>query len=255
MAQPIQKPPVRLDRLLAEAAGIPRLEARRAILKGQLTVAGQVCRRADDKVPPDAALALCGRPLVWSEHVYLMLDKPKGVVSAAADRADVTVVDLVRGAWPRRELFPAGRLDKDSTGFVLLTDDGDFAHALLAPRRHVDKTYRVLLDAPVTPAVEQAFAAGVTLASGERMLPAGLAADRGDPCRATVVLHQGVYHQIKRMLGVFDIGVCELRRVAIGGVQLDPALGPGGSRALTAAELLCLQNACQGKKETEKTPL
>lgn len=234
----------RLDRLLAEAAGIPRAEARRAILKGQVALDGAVCRRPDQKAQDTAALALAGRPLRWQKYVYLMLDKPQGVVSASRDGRDTTVADLVRAQYPRRELFPAGRLDKDSTGFVLLTDDGAFAHDLLAPKRHVDKVYEVLLDAPVTAGMLAGFAAGVVLADGEAMLPAGLKADPADPCRATVVLHQGVYHQIKRMFGVFGAGVCALRRVAIGGVPLDPALGPGGSRPLTGEELARLRAAC-----------
>ena len=238
----------RLDRLLAEAAGIPRTEARRAILSGQLAADGAVCRRPDQKIEDTAALTLAGRPLSWQKYVYLMLDKPQGVVSASRDGRDTTVTDLVREQYPRRELFPAGRLDKDSTGFVLLTDDGAFAHALLAPKRHVDKVYQVVLDAPVTPEMLAGFAAGVVLADGAAMLPAGLEADPQDPCRATVVLHQGVYHQIKRMFGVFGAGVCALRRVAIGGVPLDPALGPGGSRPLTGAELACLQAACGAVK-------
>ncbi|WP_419510131.1 pseudouridine synthase [Candidatus Allofournierella excrementavium] len=227
----------RLDRLLAEAAGIPRAEARRAILKGQVALDGAVCRRPDQKAQDTAALALAGRPLRWQKYVYLMLDKPQGVVSASRDGRDTTVADLVRAQYPRRELFPAGRLDKDSTGFVLLTDDGAFAHAILSPRRHVPKTYRVELDTPVTPAMVTAFAQGVTLADGQAMKPADLIPDPENPLAATVVLHQGVYHQIKRMFGVLDAGVNELHRQAIGGLALDPALAPGQWRPITEEEL------------------
>ena len=134
-------------------------------------------------------------------------------------------------------LFPAGRLDKTSTGFVLLTDDGAFAHAILSPRRHVPKTYRVELDTPVTPAMVTAFAQGVTLADGQAMKPADLIPDPENPLAATVVLHQGVYHQIKRMFGVLDAGVNELHRQAIGGLALDPALAPGQWRPITEEEL------------------
>ncbi|MDD2994212.1 MAG: pseudouridine synthase, partial [Pygmaiobacter sp.] len=155
------------------------------------------------------------------------------------------VTDFVKQDYPRRTLFPAGRLDKDSTGFVLLTDDGALAHDLLAPRRHVDKTYFVKVDTPVTKAMEQGFIQGVTLADGKRMLPAELLPDAKDPFAATVVLHQGVYHQIKRMFGVFDAGVVALHRVAIGGVVLDAALAPGASRPLTQSELALLQKAVQ----------
>lgn len=176
-----------------------------------------------------AAVTLNGQPLVLQQYVYIMLDKPKGVVSAAADKNDVTVVDLVGRAYPRRSLFPAGRLDKTSTGFVLVTDDGAFAHDILAPRRHVPKTYEVLLDTPLTPEMAAGFAAGVRLADGQRLQPAELSPGPDGPCSARVVLRQGVYHQIKRMFGVYGAGVNELRRTAIG--------GPGAGRRAGAGRL------------------
>ena len=124
-----------------------------------------------------------------------------------------------------------------------MTDDGAFAHDILSPRRHVDKTYEVLLDTPATAQMQAAFEAGVILADGERMKPAGLIIDAHDPMRVTVVLHQGVYHQIKRMFGVYQAGVNELRRTAIGPVKLDQALKPGGWRELTAEEYKKLRQA------------
>ena len=130
---------MRLDKYVAGAAQQSRSDVRRAIQKGLVCVNGAVCRSADAQVPAGAAVTLNGQPLVLQQYVYIMLDKPKGVVSAAADKNDVTVVDLVGRAYPRRSLFPAGRLDKTSTGFVLVTDDGAFAHDILAPRRHVQR--------------------------------------------------------------------------------------------------------------------
>ena len=227
---------MRLDKFLSGALQIPRSAARSLAGSGRVTVDGQVCRKADTPVPEGAAVALDGAPLTREEHVYLMLNKPDGVVSASEDGRDTTVVDLVRDAYPRRELFPAGRLDKTSTGFVLLTDDGPFAHRLLAPRRHVPKTYRVGLDGPVTNEMVEGFAAGVTLADGQTLHPARLQPDPTDPCAATVVLTQGVYHQIKRMFGVYGLGVNTLHRTAIGPVALDAALEPGQWRPLTEAE-------------------
>ena len=149
---------MRLDKYVAGAAQQSRSDVRRAIQKGLVCVNGAVCRSADAQVPAGAAVTLNGQPLVLQQYVYIMLDKPKGVVSAAADKNDVTVVDLVGRAYPRRSLFPAGRLDKTSTGFVLVTDDGAFAHDILAPRRHVPKTYEVLLDTPLTPEMAAGFA-------------------------------------------------------------------------------------------------
>ena len=228
---------MRLDKYVAGAAQQSRSDVRRAIQKGLVCVNGAVCRSADAQVPAGAAVTLNGQPLVLQQYVYIMLDKPKGVVSAAADKNDVTVVDLVGRAYPRRSLFPAGRLDKTSTGFVLVTDDGAFAHDILAPRRHVPKTYEVLLDTPLTPEMAAGFAAGVRLADGQRLQPAELSPGPDGPCSARVVLRQGVYHQIKRMFGVYGAGVNELRRTAIGGLALDAALGPGGFRELSPAEV------------------
>ena len=228
---------MRLDKFVAQSLQLTRSEARSLIGKGRVTVDGQVCKKADAALTGTETVAAGGRTLSCERYVYIMLNKPKGVVSASTDKRDRTVVDLLEGAFPRRELFPAGRLDKTSTGFVLLTDDGAFAHDILSPRRHVPKTYRVELDTPVTPAMAEAFRQGVVLADGQRMKPAELLPDPKNPLAATVVLHQGVYHQIKRMFGVLGAGVNELHRQAIGDLSLDPDLAPGQWRAITPAEL------------------
>ena len=234
---------MRLDRYLAERTGMTRSESRKAIAKGRVAVEGAVCRKADTQVPEDAAILLDGAPLAgaYRKFVYLMLNKPAGVVSASRDKRDTTVVDLAAAAYPRRALFPAGRLDKTSTGFVLLTDDGALAHDLLSPAHHVAKEYLVTLDTPLTDAMRRGFAAGVTLADGQRMAPAEAEPAGPDPCVVRVTLRQGVYHQIKRMFGVFGAGVNALHRLSIGGVALDPALAPGQWRELTAEELALLQ--------------
>ncbi len=227
---------MRLDRYVAEALGLTRSESRRAIQAGRVCLGGTVCKKADTRCADDAAVTLDGASLMREKAVYLMLNKPLGVVSASRDKADTTVVDLVAAAYPRRELFPAGRLDKTSTGFVIVTDDGAFAHDILSPRHHVPKTYRVTLDTPLTPEMIRGFAAGVTLADGETMAPAEVNALSPDGLTARVVLHQGVYHQIKRMFGVWGAGVDGLHREAIGGVALDETLAPGAFRPLTQAE-------------------
>ncbi len=229
--------PLRLDRYLCESLQITRSQAKELLSKGRVTVNGAVCKKADTKVAPADEVLAGGQPTAHQAFVYIMLDKPQGVVSASEDARDTTVVDLVRPAHPRRQLFPAGRLDKDSTGFVLLTDDGNFAHDILAPKRHVAKTYIVRIDTPLTQAMIDGFAAGVTLADGSVMHPAGLSGFAEDPSLTRVVLTQGVYHQIKRMFGTFGAGVVSLRRVAIGSLQLDPALGAGGWRELAPEEV------------------
>lgn len=237
---------MRLDKFVADAAQLTRSAARGLIAKGRVTVNGQVCKKADCALREGDSVCADGKPLACEEYVYIMLNKPAGVVSASTDGRDKTVVDLVGGAFPRRQLFPAGRLDKTSTGFVLLTDDGAFAHDILAPKRHVPKTYRVVLDTPVTDEMVEAFAAGVTLADGQTMQPARLIPDEADPFAATVVLRQGVYHQIKRMFGVLDAGVNQLHRTAIGGLALDEGLAPGAWRLITPEEKALIQAGGEG---------
>ena len=228
---------MRLDKYLAETAQCTRSEAKALLAKGRVTVNGAVCRKGDTQLKEADAVAVDGKALAYRQFVYLMLNKPEGVVSASRDKKDTTVVDLVAADFPRRELFPAGRLDKTSTGFVLLTDDGALAHDILSPAHHVEKQYVVTLDTPLTDAMRRGFAAGVTLTDGEMMAPAGVEPLTDDGLTVQVTLRQGVYHQIKRMFGVFDAGVNALHRESIGGVVLDPALAPGQWRELTAAEV------------------
>lgn len=231
---------MRLDKYVAQAMQITRSQARTLIARGGIAVDGQVCKKADASLNGTEQVQAGDKTLGTEAFVYIMLNKPQGVVSASTDKRDVTVVDLLQGAFPRRELFPAGRLDKTSTGFVLLTDDGTFAHDILAPKKHVSKTYEVTIDTPVTPRMVQAFEEGITLADGQTMQPAKLIPSSTDPYGATVVLKQGVYHQIKRMFGVLDAGVNRLHRTAIGGLELDESLAPGQWRKLTEQERLLI---------------
>ena len=228
---------MRLDKYVAEAVQCTRSESRAMIRGGRVSVNGAVCKRPEQQVSEMDEIQLDGKSRPRQDFVYLMLNKPAGVVSASSDARDTTVVDLVRSAYPRRELFPAGRLDKTSTGFVLITDDGAFAHDILAPRHHVPKTYRVTLDTPLTDEMVRGFAQGVTLADGVQLASADVTPLTGDRRTVQVVLHQGVYHQIKRMFGVYGAGVDGLHREAIGSVWLDDALAPGQWRELTAEEV------------------
>ena len=234
---------MRLDKYLSERLGIPRGESRKLAAKGRVTVNGVLTKKADTQIEEATAeVAVDGRLLAgaYQKYVYLMLNKPEGVVSAAQDKRDTTVVDLIGDAYPRRELFPAGRLDKTSTGFVLLTDDGGFAHEILAPKRHVSKTYTVGIDTPLTEEMRKGFAEGVTLADGTALSPAEVEALTSDGLTVKVRLRQGVYHQIKRMFGVYGAGVNALHRDAIGGLALDPALAPGQWRELSAEEVTAI---------------
>ena len=228
---------MRLDKYLAETAQCTRSEAKTLLQKGRVIVNGAVCKKGDAQLKAGDAVAVDGKTLQYQKFVYLMLNKPAGVVSASTDKRDTTVVDLVGGAYPRRELFPAGRLDKTSTGFVLLTDDGGFAHDILAPKRHVSKTYTVVLDTPLTAEMQAGFAQGVTLADGTELSPAEVEALTKDGLTVRVTLKQGVYHQIKRMFGVYGAGVNALHRDAIGGLALDKTLEPGQWRELSDEEV------------------
>ena len=231
---------MRLDKYFAEAAQCTRSESRELIRKGRVSVNGAVCRRPEQQVSEMDSIALDGKSRPRQAFVYIMLNKPAGVVSASADKRDTTVVDLVHSAYPRRELFPAGRLDKTSTGFVLITDDGAFAHDILAPRHHVPKTYRVTIDTPLTREMAEGFARGVVLADRVQLAPAEVSPLTADGRTVRVVLHQGVYHQIKRMFGVYGAGVDQLHREAIGSVWLDQDLAPGQWRELTEAEVAAI---------------
>ena len=227
---------MRLDKYLAETAQCTRSEAKTMLAKGRVQVNGAVCKKGDTQLKDNDTVTVDGAPLRYQKFVYLMLNKPEGVVSASTDKRDTTVVDLVGDAYPRRELFPAGRLDKTSTGFVLLTDDGALAHDILSPAHHVEKQYVVTLDTALTEEMRRGFAAGVTLADGETMAPAGAEPLTDDGKTVLVTLRQGVYHQIKRMFGVYGAGVNALHRRSIGGVALDAALAPGQWRELTEEE-------------------
>lgn len=234
----LQEDKMRLDKYLAESAQCTRSEAKTLLQKGRVQLNGVVCKKGDTQIRETDVVAIDGSPVQYQQFVYLMLNKPEGVVSASTDKRDTTVVDLVGDAYPRRELFPAGRLDKTSTGFVLLTDDGGFAHDILAPKHHVSKTYTVTLDTPLTEQMRSGFASGVTLADGTALSPAEVSAVSADGMTVKVVLKQGVYHQIKRMFGVYGAGVNALHRDAIGSLALDENLAPGQWRELTQAEVL-----------------
>ena len=228
---------MRLDKYLAETTQCTRSEAKALLAKSRVQVNGAVCKKGDTQLKESDTVAVDGQNLRYQQFVYLMLNKPEGVVSASTDKRDTTVVDLVGDAYPRRQLFPAGRLDKTSTGFVLLTDDGNFAHEILAPKHHISKTYTVVIDTPLTEEMKAGFAAGVTLADGTALSPAEVTALSPDGLTVRVLLKQGVYHQIKRMFGVYGAGVNALHRDAIGALSLDPALEPGQWRELSAEEV------------------
>lgn len=234
----------RLDRTIAAQNTLSRSEVKALIRKKQVLVNGVPARTADQTVDWDTdTVTVCGKPLVLRQHLYLMLHKPQGVVSATDDPRFPTVVDLVPPEFARKGLFPAGRLDKDTTGFVLITDDGDFAHRILSPKRHVPKTYLATVNGTIGPETIQAFARGIDLHGDGPTLPARLevAEHRPEGDVGRVVLREGMYHQIKRMFAACSLTVTALHRVRMGSLYLDPALPEGACRELTPQELELIQ--------------
>lgn len=231
---------IRLDKAISEQGTLSRKDAGRLITKGLVTVNGTVVRDTGAKVLRESdTVAVNGTAVTLREHLYLLLNKPLGVVSASSDPHDKTVVDLVPPELWRRGLFPAGRLDKDTTGMVILTDDGDFAHRILAPKSHIPKTYIATLDIPVTDEMAVGFNAGIALKGEKECMPAQLTIT--DSHTARVVISEGMYHQIKRMFGCYGAKVVSLRRVAMGGLALDETLDEGCCRELEPRELLLLE--------------
>jgi len=237
----------RLDQALATRGFGSRKEVHALTRAGQVCVNGIPAHSAAQKIDLECDhVSVRGEPVRLQEFIYIMLHKPQGALSATTDPAAQTVIDLLPAQLRRRGLFPVGRLDRDATGLLLLTDDGALAHALLSPRRHVPKTYHVTLRGPANENDVAAFAQGMHLppAEGhpqEDCLPAELIILDNDMAR--VVLREGKYHQIKRMFAARGNAVLALRREAMGSLRLDETLAPGECRELTNSEVEALQAA------------
>jgi len=226
---------MRLDKFFSSQNLCSRKEMKALLKDGSITVNGRTDRlKGDLKIDTDKdVVRLHGEIVEYKQYVYLMLNKPQGVVSATNDREHKTVLDLVPPELYRPGLFPAGRLDKDTTGFVLLTDDGDFAHRILSPKNHVEKTYHARLDGKIAQEDIERFAQGVTLKDGFVCLPARMRVleDTEQPL-VEIVICEGKYHQIKRMAGAIGRKVLSLKRVKMGNVELDPDLPEGACKAM-----------------------
>ncbi len=229
----------RIDKIISSQGLLSRSDVKSLIKKGEVIVNSQVVTDSSMKVSYEDEIFVSGHKLFQTEHVYIMLNKPRGVVSATDDKRDKTVVDILPEELKRKNLFPAGRLDKDTTGFCLITDDGDFAHNILAPSRHVTKTYLARVSDPIDyqKAVE-GFSKGVVLADGTVLLSAvlELLEDLDKPL-FKVIIKEGKYHQIKRMFASFGTTVIELKRIKIGGLPLDESLEEGSARLISTEEL------------------
>lgn len=229
-------PLLRLDKYISDLTEGSRREVRDWIRSGRVCVDGLIVRTPETKLDPDKSpVTLNGEPLVYERFLYYMMDKPEGTITATEDKSQQTVLDLLPPELRRRDLFPVGRLDKDTSGLLLLTNDGDFAHRVMSPKSGIVKRYLALVNGMPDENDVVAFQEGLLLSDGTKCLPADLELLEENRCMVSV--QEGKYHQVKRMLASRGKPVLTLRRVSIGALDLDESLGPGGIRPLQESEL------------------
>ncbi len=233
---------MRLDRFLVATGCCTRSVAKKQVRAGAVLVNGAAVRSSDIDIDENTAHVIyCGAPVIYRKYTYIMLNKPEGVVSATEDGRDKTVLDLLPPDVRTKGMFPCGRLDKNTQGLMLLTDNGDLAHKLLAPKSHVAKKYYFKSELPVSPADAARFETGLVLADGYETKPAKIElVGNGDEGYITLV--EGKYHQIKRMLGALDNKIIYLERLTFGPLTLDGALARGEWRYLTEDEISSIEN-------------
>lgn len=230
---------LRLDRLLANFGFGSRNEIKKMVRNGLVTVDGTVVSDASIHVDPEKSIIVAnGKTLNYRKFIYVMMNKPAGVISATYDARLKTVTDLLPDELACFELFPAGRLDIDTEGLILLTNDGQLAHNLLLPKKHVAKRYYALVSGQVTEEDAAAFSEGVVLDDGYKTMPAELVIIRsGLRSEIELILHEGKFHQVKRMFEAVGKKVLYLKRLQIAGLMLDETLAPGQCRELTPEEV------------------
>lgn len=229
---------LRLDKYLADMGLGTRSEVKKAIRKGQVQVNGRTVLEPEYKVDTEKDQVLsAGQETVYQEYEYYMLNKPAGVVSATEDDKDCCVVDLIESR-KRKDLFPVGRLDKDTEGLLLITNDGDLAHRLLSPKKHVDKVYYARIQGRVTQEDVKLFCQGVDIGEEKQTLPADLRIlEAGEISEVELTIREGKFHQVKRMFRAVDKEVLYLKRLRMGSLVLDESLKPGEYRTLNTQEL------------------
>ncbi|MED1712155.1 pseudouridine synthase [Bacillus paralicheniformis] len=236
---------MRLDKLLSNSGYGSRKEVKKMLKNGAVRVNDQLIKDAKEHVDPESDdITVYGEPVVYQEFIYLMMNKPQGVLSATEDSRQETVVDLLDPELLRFEPFPVGRLDKDTEGLLLLTNDGQLAHQLLSPKKHVPKTYEVHVDKPIDQAALDQLEKGVDIGEGYVTKPAeaSLLASKYGVERLLLTITEGKFHQVKRMLKAVGRDVIYLKRLKMGDVDLDGELLPGEYRELSEHELAALQN-------------
>ncbi|MCB7303306.1 pseudouridine synthase [Bariatricus massiliensis] len=229
---------IRLDKYLADMGVGTRSEVKNFIRRGMVTVDGAAASRPEQKIQPERQTVMVnGSQVCYVEFEYYMLNKPAGVVSAVTDTREKTVLDLLTGK-KRKDLFPVGRLDKDTEGLLLITNDGELSHRLLSPSKHVDKTYFARIQGRATADDIRAFSEGIDIGDEKPALPAVLKILKtGDTSEVEITIQEGRFHQVKRMFEAVGKKVIYLKRLSMGSVVLDETLPPGGYRELTKEEL------------------
>lgn len=233
----------RLDKILASQGLNSRKDVKGMIKNGRVAVNGKTVKDSSVKISENDTVTLDGAVFVLKKHIYLMLNKPQGIVSASDSKSEKTVIDLVPEKFFRSGLFPAGRLDKDTVGFVLITDDGDFAHRILSPKNHVVKTYEARLERPLTDAQKELLQNGITLSDGTTCKESRVEIlEDGNSPLVEIQICEGKYHQIKRMFAAAGNKVIYLKRTKMGNLSLDKALPEGDCREITPEELLQIES-------------
>ena len=228
---------MRLDRFFSDMGVLSRTECKRAVRAGAVSVNGSIAQKSDMAIDEyNDAICYKGERIQYERFTYVMLNKPEGYISATDDKRKKTVLDLLEPRLAARGLFPCGRLDIDTTGLLILTNDGQIAHALLSPKHHVEKEYYFKAKVPMKAGVEDEFRDGVTLADGYECKSAVIELDP-DRMGGKITLTEGKYHQIKRMVAASDNRVVYLERISFAGIPLDPSLARGEWRYLTDEEI------------------
>lgn len=234
-------PVLRLDRMLSGEGLGSRKEIKQLMDGGVVTVNGKCVSKPEIKIDTSKdSVCVGGKQIIYREHIYIMMNKPAGVISASNDPKEHTVIDLLPKSLQRPGLFPAGRLDRDTEGLLLITDDGNFAHEILSPKKHVYKQYTAILDSPVTFEEKSRFENRLVIDGGFICLPAKLEVLEGTRVRITIF--EGKFHQIKRMFETLGHKVLYLKRTSMGGLGLDRSLKPGQAREITEDELKLIKN-------------
>ena len=232
---------MRLDKFLSVTGTLSRSESKKAVRAGRIRIDGVVAKSGEAQLDPEVQIvSLDGRNIIYRRFTYIMLNKPEGYVSATDDKRDKTVLDLLPADMKKDNLFPCGRLDKYTLGLMLITDDGELSHKLLAPKSHVEKSYRFCADHEISDEDAEALRTGVHIEGGYLTKPCGLSLDEGR-VSGIITLREGKYHQIKQMLEATKNKITYLERITFGSLTLDATLERGEWRYLTEEETAALR--------------